>query len=437
MLSFISGSPDSGKTAEIIRRVRLDLENEKKVLIIVPEQDVLSSERLISTAIGTSPNVMDLEVVSFRRFCNTVFRTLGGLCYNYLDKGGQAMMMWRVLSELSGSLNTFGPGSSTDIGLVSSLVSLCDDFADYNVYPRKLGSAVSTLNEALKPKAEDICAIYDLYDRLIHGGFDSAKDDIQKAAELISSSDMLSGTKVYLDSFTGFTPAEYLLIEALIKTADSVTVTLCIDTERDGELFSNIRDTRDHLERLAKRNRVAVGEDTLLTAKRSEDLTFFEKYAYDSYSKAVYDAEPQSISLMSAGDIYTECELVCADIMKQIRGGIRFRDISVVMGDSSAYTGILDSLFKRHGIPCHFSVKEDILQKPIVKLIISALNIITYNWRLHDVISYIKTGLCGISDEECDIIEEYASTWSIQGSMWKLDSVWNMNPDGYTDRTSE
>ena len=169
MLSFILGSPGSGKTAEVIRRVKCDLDNEKKVLVIVPEQDILSSERLISTAIGATPNIMNLEVVSFRRFCNTVFRTLGGLCYNYLDKGGQAVIMWRVLSELSGSLNTFKPGSSTDIGLVSSLVSLCDRFADYSVYPEKLGNAVKELDQALMPKAEDIAAIYDRYDQLVKG----------------------------------------------------------------------------------------------------------------------------------------------------------------------------------------------------------------------------------------------------------------------------
>ncbi len=436
MLSFILGSPGSGKTGEVIRRVKADLENEIKVLVIVPEQDILSSERLISTAIGATPNVMDLEVVSFRRFCNTVFRTLGGLCYNYLDKGGQAIMMWRVLSELSPALNTFKPGCATDIGLVSSLVALCDQFADYNVDPVALEDAVYSLDPGLLPKAEDIATLYSRYDELIHDGFDSAKDDIKRAAELIRHSNVLDTTNIYIDSFSGFTPVEYELIEALISRARSVTVTLCADTSRDDEIFENIFKTKNRLIRLAQRNNVSVSDDTVLTSKRNADLTFFEGYCYDSYTKEVFEGEVDSITLLSAGDIYTECELVCADIMKQIRGGMRYRDITVAMGDSSAYAGILDSLFERHGIPYHFSAKDDILQKPIVKLIVSALNIITYNWRLSDVISYVKTGLCGITDEECDIIEEYASTWSVQGSMWKLDSAWNMNPDGYTDRTN-
>ncbi len=436
MLSFIIGSPASGKTNEVIRRVKSDIEKDKKVLVIVPEQDILSSERLISTAVGVTPNVMNLEVVSFRRFCNTVFRALGGLCYNYLDKGGQAIMMWRAVSELSPSLNTFGQSSSADINLVSSLVGLCDEFADYNVKPLDLENAVYSLSEELVPKAEDIATIYSRYSDLVHDGFDSAKDDILKTADLLRDSDMLSSTNIYIDSFSGFTPTEYALLEVLIQKADELTVTLCADMDRDDEIFSNVFDTKRRLIRIAEQLGVPVAVDTVLTADRAQDLAFFEKNCYDSYSNKAYDTEPQNIEFVSAEDIYTECELVCADIEKQIRGGLRYRDIAVVMGDPGAYTGILDTLFKRHSIPCHFSVSDDILQKPIVKHIISALNIITYNWRLSDVISYIKTGLCGISGEECDMIEEYASTWSISGSMWKLDSLWNMNPDGYTDRTS-
>ncbi|MBQ4561810.1 MAG: PD-(D/E)XK nuclease family protein [Clostridia bacterium] len=433
MLSFILGSPGSGKTDEVIRRVKRDLDNEKKVLVIVPEQDILAAERLMSTAIGATPNIMNLEVVSFRRFCNTVFRALGGLCYNYLDKGGQAVIMWRVLSELSGVLNTFRQGASTDIGLVSSLVQLCGEFADYNVHPERLAVVVDTLDREVVPKAMDIAVIYARYDQLIHKGFDSEKDDILKASELLNDSDILNGTNIYIESFSGFTPVEYELIETLMIKSDNLTVTLSVDESRDSEIFENIYSTKKRIITLAEKNGIAVCNDTLLTAERASDLAFFEKYCYDSYSKESYLGKPENISLFCAGDIYTECELVCADIAKQIRGGMRYRDIAVAMGDASAYTGILDSLFERHNIPCHFSVKDDILQKPIVKLIISALNIITYNWRLGDVISYIKTGLCGISVEECDIIEEYASTWSVQGSMWKLESAWNMNPDGYTD----
>ncbi len=437
MLSFISGSPGSGKTAEVVRRVKNDLEKEKKVLIIVPEQDILSSERLVSTAIGATPNIMNLEVVSFRRFCNTVFRALGGLCYNYLDKGGQAIIMWRVLSELSPSLNTFKPGCATDINLVSSLVMLCDDFADYNVKPIDLENAVYSLKEELVKKGEDLSTIYTRYDELIHDGFDSAKDDIRKTADLLDKSDMLCETNIYIDSFSGFTPAEYELIEVLIRRSDNLTLTLCVDATRDDEIFSNIYDVKNRFIRAAQRYNVGIGEDILLACDRARDLAFFEKYCYDSYSSEVYEAEPEKIDIVTADDIYSECELICADIQKQIRCGMRYRDIAIIMGDPGAYTGILDSMLERHGIPCHFSGREDILQKPIVKHIISALNIITYNWRLSDVISYIKTGLCGVSDEECDIIEEYASTWSISGSMWRLDSLWNMNPEGYTDRTNE
>ncbi|MBR5515689.1 MAG: exodeoxyribonuclease V subunit gamma, partial [Clostridia bacterium] len=96
------------------------------------------------------------------------------------------------------------------------------------------------------------------------------------------------------------------------------------------------------------------------------------------------------------------------------------------------YCGILDVMMQRHGISFRITDNRDILQSPCVKFIISALNIIIYNWQFDDVISYIKSGFCSCSDEECDIIEEYASTWSLSGSVWKTDEDWNMNPQGYS-----
>ncbi len=44
---------------------------------------------------------------------------------------------------------------------------------------------------------------------------------------------------------------------------------------------------------------------------------------------------------------------------------------------------------------------------------------------------FLKTGLAGLTPEECDLLENYVLTWEIHGTMWLRDVDWTDNPDGY------
>lgn len=437
MLSFVLGAPKSGKTESIIKSINKDLTEKKRVLFIVPEQEALSAERKLIAANNSGAEFFLLEIANFSRLSNIVFREKGGICYNYIDNGGKALMMWRALNELSPSLNSYKAGESTDIGLISDLTALYSQLADYRVSPLYFEDKIPMLPETLRPKAEDIAIIYHRYDELIHNGFDSEKDDLLKVADMIRNEKMFSCEKVYIDSFSGFTPAELDVIKALIAAGADVTVSLCIDPVRDSELFSNLYDIKNMLTGFAQELGVEVVNEICRAPSLNCEFEHISKYIFDSETKVQYPEATDSITLTEAPDIYTECELICADIASLIKKGMRYRDITVVTGDTEAYRGILDVMMQRHDMPCRFSAPRDVSQSLCVKFIISALNIITYNWRLCDVITYLKTGLCGITDEECDIIEEYASTWSLSGYVWTMDESWSMNPAGYTSGMSD
>ena len=71
--------------------------------------------------------------------------------------------------------------------------------------------------------------------------------------------------------------------------------------------------------------------------------------------------------------------------------------------------------------------------KPIFKLILAAFAIYNKNWQYNDVISFLKTGLANVSYDEIDILENYTSTWNINGRRWTDGIDWNMNPDGFVE----
>ena len=54
-----------------------------------------------------------------------------------------------------------------------------------------------------------------------------------------------------------------------------------------------------------------------------------------------------------------------------------------------------------------------------------------------DVFRCLKTGLGGISPDECDILENYVIVWDIRGGMWLREGDWTASPDGYGREMTE
>ncbi|MEG2420245.1 MAG: PD-(D/E)XK nuclease family protein, partial [Oscillospiraceae bacterium] len=83
------------------------------------------------------------------------------------------------------------------------------------------------------------------------------------------------------------------------------------------------------------------------------------------------------------------------------------------------------------GIPVFCAKNSDILEKPILALITSALDAVSGGYAYDDVFRYLKTGLTDLSDEERDLLENYVLTWNIRGSKWTQKADWEMNPGGF------
>ena len=114
-----------------------------------------------------------------------------------------------------------------------------------------------------------------------------------------------------------------------------------------------------------------------------------------------------------------------------MRAGARYRDITVVLRDATKSVGILDAALEKEGIPFFLSEKTDITVRPLIKLILEAFRIYRYHWREEDVIGYLKTGLCGASDDDVNLFEEYAAVWHPRGESAYVRAPFSKNPDGY------
>jgi len=143
-----------------------------------------------------------------------------------------------------------------------------------------------------------------------------------------------------------------------------------------------------------------------------------------------YNEKTKDISLFSSVNIFAEVEACARDIVRLCRDrGMRYREIAVVTGNLDGYEKLIEAVFSEYGIPCFIDRKVDIVNHPLVRLIMSMLDIFIENWSYEAVFRYLKTGLTGIDRESIDRLENYVLACGIRGSCWTETEEWKMVPE--------
>ncbi|MBQ9080676.1 MAG: exodeoxyribonuclease V subunit gamma [Clostridia bacterium] len=444
MINFIYGVSGSGKSTLIEQSIKEDIALGRQVYLIVPEQQTYVTERRY-TSILPPASQLCFEAVNFTRLSNIARRRYGGLCYNYIDNGTKTLLMWRNLRELAPLLEEYGDAARSPTRLSSltdMMLTTVGELQAAAITPAVLEHTAEKLphDSSLYRRLRDISLIWASHSNLIAADYDDAAEDLSQLAQLLREHDLFGGRRVYIDSFTSYTEQEYRVIDMIMKQADEVTV--AVGCEKPGSRrmhFASLSHASDKLRALAQ----ARGgcHDIILGDTRrphTPDLALVEKYIWQTESGIPDDerTEPTSISVVRARTPYDEAEAAASRICEAMRGGMRCRDIAVIMRDASSWQGVIDAVFDKFGIPYFLSEHTELTSKPLFKLLMSALAVKNHNWRQNDVISLIKTGLCGFSDRECDVFEDYCTTWNITGQHF-LDHEWSMNPDGYVTEMSE
>lgn len=444
MINFIYGRAGSGKTARICDLAAKSAAKGRRVFLLVPEQMALDTEKRMTALLEGAPS-LSLEILNFRRLCNHIFREVGGLSYSYITKSGRTLLMWRTLTELAPMLKTI---LTPDRSHAERILSVIAELKTYCISPSLLELGAKKLGDdeksaKLRDKLLDVSLIYAAYTNLSKELGDDADDDLTNAAKALSENNIFAGVDIFLDAFWGFTPQQFAVIGELFRQADNVTVSLCLDCPPDkpGEdLFENQRSTATRLLKLAKDSHREISEAVLTENCRAENeaLLFLEKnlWSLDLKKSDFYDGNCDSIKMIECQSLFAECESVATDILRKVREGASWRDFTVVARGLDRYEGILDVILEKYGIPHFISVRSDIKNYPIIKLILTALSLCTSNFECEDMISYIKTGLCGLSPEEVSTLENYITLWNIRGKS-RFSEDFTMNPAGYTAKFTE
>ncbi len=439
-IKFVIGTAGSGKTYYARQKVAELALSGKKAALLVPEQFSFETERAILNLLEPK-YANDVEVFSFIRLADRISRQTGGIAGKRLDECGRAAVMNVALEQVQDHLNLYAAKKKGQDFISSMLTAVCE-FKSCAITPEMLNeTALKTSEPVLAEKLNELSLIYGAYDACIANiGTIDPLDDLSRLAKNMDKVDYFGGTTVICDSFTGFTGQELVIIKKIIEQCDDFIITLCCDNSPESlsdnlNLFAPIHKTIDKISKFDS----DISYEHLHSHPRfsSSEITALESNIFRVNNKQPYVEPTDNVTIYSAIDKYDEAEFTAREIRRLVReNGMRWREFSIICRNSSDYQGQILRALDLQGIPYFCDKRTTINNSPIIRFVLSALDIVNNKWHSEDIFRWIKTGMIDdFTMMEAAALENYCFVWGITGIKWQKE--FKQSPYGYTDRVYE
>ena len=435
MLHLILGRSGSGKT-QYIRSLLRDLAKQgaRDMILLVPEQFSFESERSMLELLGPR-DAQRVEILSFSRLVDAVFRVYGGVSGTHIDDGGRMLLMSLALEAAQEHLDIYFKHRESP-ALAAKLLDLVAECRQCAVTPAELQAAADKLPDSvLRRKSRELALILDLYDTLVARSFIDDQDDLTRLNDTLLDHPFFHGRIVAIDAFKSFTVQEQRILSRILAQAQEVYLTLCTDTLADTQsgmgLFSPVQRTARRVISLAKQQNVPVAAPVILAEQRrfrSKALGYLEQTVFHPEAGPFPD-ETEDLFLCTAQDKAAQCDFVARTAKRLIREeGLRCRDMAIIARDADAYREEMTAALRRYGVPAFEDSRQPIDSQPLIAFVRAGMEA-AQSFGTEPVLRYLKTGLTDFALEEISELENYMIEWNISGS--RLLSAFTQHPEGY------
>ncbi|SHK80518.1 DNA helicase/exodeoxyribonuclease V, subunit B [Anaerocolumna jejuensis DSM 15929] len=457
-LKFIMGRSGSGKSYRLYHEIiEKSMEYpDSGYLVLVPEQFTLQTQKDIVT-MHPLKGTMNIDILSFMRLAYRIFDETGKDNRKVLEDTGKTMVLRKLVANKKEELRFFSHDVNKQ-GFAEELKSLISEICQYSIRMEDLDRVSASLlgKERLKDKLHDVKVIYEAFQEYMENNYITAEEILEALIPSIGRSELIKGSIICLDGFTGFTPSQYRLLTELMKYARMVIVTVTIgkdelrEKDEPYKLFHLSRRTVDKLSKIAGEENIPL-EETLFMEDcfkekiprrylKNKELAALEENIF-RYRIHTFDEPAKNIVLYGARNIENEVNSIICNIKTLVREkGYRYQEIAVVTGDIASYGRELKKGFEREGIPFFLDSKRDSMSNPFVELIRCALMIVYDNFSYEGVFGYLRTGLTGIEREDIDLLENYVLALGIRGKKrWEepFSRLSRRTPEGDLTRINE
>ncbi len=434
-LTLIFGESGTGKSEYCTSSMQALYQKDLRSMMIVPEQFAHSAESRLMEKVGFISD--DITSISFQRLAFKMLKKKG-LLKQSISKIGKSMLLAKAILQVDDALTLY-KHAATKPGFVDSMLTFISECKRSEITPEML-LKIADGNTYFSIKLKELSFIYSAYQSLLSTDYTDGEDYLPYLASQLTESDDFRGVCIFIDEFFRFTPAEMDCIRGLLEAGAEVYVTLGTLPEAKG-IFTPVISTAQTLYALAKNAGFTINPPIVLTDKHrfknSTELLHFEK-EYRSYPHTIYKEETQDISLYIAPDLYTEVQVLAANICHMVqKKGMRYRDIAIIAGDPDVYADLIKTVFPTYNIPVFIDKKRPLLTHPIMVMLLSVFELLTRGIETETLMGYIKTGYAGISLDEADKLENFALSGRLKQKDWLDDERFLKQADSVFYQTED
>ncbi|WP_308638843.1 helicase-exonuclease AddAB subunit AddB [Paenibacillus silvisoli] len=449
-LRFVIGRSGAGKTHYGLEQIRsrvLAHPDGPPIVMLVPEQATFQTEYALLNHPALKGSIR-AQALSFRRLSFRIMQETGGTALIPISENGKNMLLYKIVHRLEEQLQLF-KGSESQHGFIERLGELMTEWKRYGIGTEELASYTESRmpkqgSSLLGRKLHDLQLISSGLERELAGLYVDAEDYLSWLVKGFHLAPSMADSEIWVDGFHGFTPTEFEALGALMKHAQTMTITLCLDKlygvgemPHELDLFRPTAETYMKLRDMAVELGVEIEEPVLLdgTPYRFKDnpmLAHLERHygGRKPLSLSERELEQGGVSLHASANRRAEVEAVARDITRRVRDeGMRYRDLAVMVRNAPAYNDYIKDVFADYGIPYFLDQKNGALHHPFVEFIRSALEIAVHGWRYEAVFRCIKSELLipedgSLTRETFDLLENYALATGMNGNRWTTLSQW-------------
>ena len=407
-LEFILGRPGSGKTETVFQRIR-DLKGESfggEIFLIVPEQATFETEKRLSEYL--SGGLFGVTVTSWSGLARRALDALG-VKRAFLSPQGRVMLLRRCADACAKDLTVFKK-SCVYAGFPAEMDDLISRFKRCGLDSCALGEAALSLEEGspLRDKLNDIRVIFADLERRCADRYIDPEDMMNELIRRLPET-ALCGARVFIDGGDTLHEQAYPVFRGLLRHAAGVTVALDHDSvSRDHRLFfPSVR----MLERLADiaREEGCAYKLTQTGERRRPGTRAMLHLCRELFAIPArpYSGEPEGLELTVAANRLDEVAEAAETIIKAAQGGMRYREMSVLVSDLNAYAPTVARVFSFYGIPYFTDVKRSLLSHPAARLVIDALKAVETGFEPVHVIAVLRSGFIEVSPEDSEKFENF------------------------------
>ncbi|WPD19792.1 PD-(D/E)XK nuclease family protein [Thermaerobacter composti] len=456
-LRLILGRAGAGKThhcLEAVAREEAARPAGPPLILLVPEQATFQMEQALLAAVHRHGRrgFARARVASFQRLAWWVQQEAGGAATPTVTELGKRLILRALVAREAPRLALFGQVADRP-GFIERLVATLGELAAYGIDADALRARHAALvgegrEGLLAVKLHDLALILEAYqDFLAEHHLHDPVQVLERVARCIHDAAWLQGARVWVDGFTGFTPGELRVLEALLRVADRVEVSLCLDPQEapwavggagqvgrgddESALFHPTAVTARQLLDIARRAGVAVAPARVLPEAgggmprfRNPALAHLERELFQFPGRR-FAGPPEGITLVAAPDRRAEVAAAAREMLRLAREeGYRFRDMVVIVRDLETYHDLLATACAEHGIPLFVDRRRPVAHHPLLELVRAALEVVAGDWPYEAVFRYLKTDLVPVPRGEVDRLENYVLAFGIRGSRWYRGGPW-------------